>query len=252
MESKRVAFEDAILRAEALAESLGLESAAYWKLHAARFRSITAQIAAAASQSGDSRPFRVLDIGNSYQTVLFEQVAPEARIDTMGFHDHRFALSRPSRHYQYDLNESAEPATWPEPIAGPYDLITFLEVIEHLPTSPSHVLRMLRTFLSARGALVIQTPNAVALKKRIALLAGRNPFERIRTDRRNPGHFREYTLKELRLYAQEAGFRVCDARLDSFLVDGKPVDRLCDRLSRWLPPNFRNGITVTLRLQGPE
>jgi hypothetical protein len=55
---------------------------------------------------------------------------------------------------------------------------------------------------------VLQTPNAASLRKRIKLLIGRNPYERIRVDRSNPGHFREYTVNELRSIVSGAGFTV--------------------------------------------
>ena len=58
------------------------------------------------------------------------------------------------------------------------------------------------------GVLVVQTPNAVSLPRRLAMLGGRNPYELIREDATNPGHFREYTAAELRRYAAVAGLAV--------------------------------------------
>ena len=70
---------------------------------------------------------------------------------------------------------------------GPYDVIVFAEVIEHLYTAPELVLPYLRELLVLGGVLLLQTPNAVSLRKRAKLLLGVNPFERIRTERDNPG-----------------------------------------------------------------
>ena len=78
-----------------------------------------------------------------------------------------------------------------------YDLVVFAEVIEHLHTSPVHTLAFVRGLLADAGVLILQTPNAASLPKRLKLLAGRNPYELIRADGGNPGHFREYTLAEL-------------------------------------------------------
>ena len=44
---------------------------------------------------------------------------------------------------------------------------------------------------------MVSTPNALWLKHRIKLLMGRHPYELIREDKGNPGHFREYTAGEL-------------------------------------------------------
>lgn len=87
-------------------------------------------------------------------------------------------------------------------------MVVFAEVIEHLYASPRLVLRFLHHLLSGAGVLLIQTPNAASLTKRVKLLAGSNPYEKIREDATNPGHFREYTASELREYASSEGFEV--------------------------------------------
>ena len=84
----------------------------------------------------------------------------------------------------------------------------FAEVLEHLYTAPELVLPYLRELLVPGGVLLLQTPNAVAFRKRAKMVLGVNPFERIRTERDNPGHFREYTASELRELLVGAGFSV--------------------------------------------
>ena len=76
-------------------------------------------------------------------------------------------------------------------------MVVFAEVIEHLYTAPELVIGFLSHVLVANGSLILQTPNAVSLTKRLKLGIGVNPFEQIRIDRLNPGHYREYTLDEL-------------------------------------------------------
>jgi 2-polyprenyl-3-methyl-5-hydroxy-6-metoxy-1,4-benzoquinol methylase len=83
------------------------------------------------------------------------------------------------------------------PAEGTFDLICFNEVLEHLYTAPETVIPALVRLLRPGGTMVIQTPNAAALNKRLMLLIGRNPYERIRTDLTNPGHLRELTKAEL-------------------------------------------------------
>src|SRR5438105_3728935 len=77
-----------------------------------------------------------------------------------------------------------------------YDIVVCAEVIEHLPISPMHVLRLLEAALRPGGWLVLQTPNAARIGNRVRLLAGCNPFEPLREDSVSPGHFREYTVAE--------------------------------------------------------
>lgn len=247
MEAKRVqrSVEEALAEVDRYAASLDAEAARYWSLHRRRFAWVACH---ASERASGKNAFRALDVGNSFQTVLLAKLFPYSQVDTLGFYDHRFPAGERSSHYQLDLNDAYYEERWPEAEGGGYDWIAFLEVLEHLYTSPAQVLACLRRLLKPGGSLLLQTPNAAALKKRLKLLAGRNPYELIREDRGNPGHFRELTVKDLRRYAAQAGFEVESVAMDSFLVDGKRFDRACDRLSRWLPGPFKGGISMALRV----
>jgi hypothetical protein len=134
------------------------------------------------------------------------------------------------------------------------------EVLEHLYTAPRLVLDFVRRLLVAGGCLVLQTPNAASLPKRLKLLFGRNPFEMIRTDPQNPGHFREYTRKELQSLAAISGFRIEDCAM-SFYFDARfahhESGETAGRQSilgsvknvtyRLLPSPLREGITMVWR-----
>ena len=140
-----------------------------------------------------------------------------------------------------------------------YDLVVFAEVIEHLHTSPVHTLGFVRGLLADAGVLILQTPNAASLPKRLKLLAGRNPYELIRPDGGNPGHFREYTLAELEAYARQARFQVVevarrfyfDARFahhEEGAVRPQPlVGAIKNGVYRALPRFLREGVTLVLR-----
>lgn len=145
---------------------------------------------------------RVLDIGRSYLSYLLAEYYDE--VTTLGFPlgDHGYGheyneknIYQPKSHIVFDLND----AQVAEVIDTNYkfDLIVFAEVIEHLHTAPEVVLNLLNNMLSENGMIVCQTPNAAALPKRLKLLRGINPYERIRIIKSNPGHFREYTKQEL-------------------------------------------------------
>ena len=93
-----------------------------------------------------------------------------------------------------------------------FDVIVFNAVIEHLPFSPKNNLMSFYRILKLGGYLIIFTPNIARLSTRIKLLLGRTihpplhyffhssfPF---------PGHYREYTLDELKLMMSWVGFSI--------------------------------------------
>ena len=228
----------------------------YVAFHAPRYAMLIDLLHEAVAQ----RPpgVRVLDIGNSPFTELSaERLGPVAAdesvgaIDNLGLHGE---FETPfGQSYWYDLNHAGERDRWRDDLPS-YDVIVFAEVIEHLHTAPQLVLRFLRSLLAADGHLIVQTPNAAALHNRLQLLAGRNPFEMIREETNDPGHFREYTRRELHLLADQAGFTVerwtahsyFDYRFDE--ASRRPLlGRLVNRLYTVLPPTLRPGQTVVLR-----
>ena len=82
----------------------------------------------------------------------------------------------------------------------------------------------------------------------------------IRTDPKNPGHFREYTRRELGALAAELGFRVEECAT-SFYFDARfahqasggaagrrlVVGTLKNLIYRFLPAPLREGITMVWR-----
>jgi SAM-dependent methyltransferase len=181
----------------------------------------------------------LLDIGPHFLTELLHRSFPGVAIDTLGFRNPRCYREEPIRdHLQFDLND----AQFPErcPAFHEHDVVIMSEVIEHLYTAPDLVLRFVKRLLKPGGFLVVQTPNAVALEKRVVMLRGANPFEMIRPSRDNPGHFREYTLHELRSLAARAGLQVARADLQDYFNSQAGFARL---LARW-KKSFRQGITI--------
>jgi SAM-dependent methyltransferase len=185
---------------------------------------------------------RILDVGASWEA---EELRRLGVVDRLGFPDERFPAAQGERHVDYDLNDADRRETWPE-LRG-YDLVVCAEVIEHLRISPLHVLRLLREALRPGGWLVLQTPNAVRLGNRVRMLAGRNPFEPIREDAANPGHFREYTVGELLVLGREAGFEVGGWLTANYFDTGSRANAALVRLGRVVPPRLRAGITAWLR-----
>lgn len=197
---------------------------------------------------------RALDIGPSRLTGLLAERL-RAPVDSLGFAQD--AASPTGRHYHFDLNHAQHRDRWRTDLP-PYDLVMMGEVIEHLHTAPSLVLAFLRTLLRPAATLIVQTPNAVAAHKRIALLLGRHPYQRILENPAAPGHFREYTLAELREDATRAGFRVRAALRRSYFDYRFRVDRATGRsrptpgggivnaIYACAPAPLRTGITLIL------
>ncbi|MFL6519278.1 MAG: class I SAM-dependent methyltransferase [Chthoniobacterales bacterium] len=219
----------------------------YAAFHAKRFAYLLDELEQIAI---DSRT-RVLDIGPSRLTELI-RAKFDIQVDSLGFDED--SNSAGGNHYQFDLNNAQNEKTWRRGLPE-YDVVVMAEVIEHLHTAPELVLAFVRTLIAPDGWLIIQTPNAAALPKRIKLLLGQNPYEMIRTQTSNPGHFREYTLPELRRIVSEAGFNV--VRTDvRWYFDGrfahhgeKPryqpiVGRMKNLFYRMLPGTWQYGITL--------
>lgn len=182
----------------------------------------------------------LLDVGPHFLTELLGISFPGATLNTLGFRNPScYSEERVHRHFEHDLNATESELAVPE-----HDVVVMAEVIEHLHTAPELVLGFVTGFLKPGGFLVLQTPNAVAWSKRLAMLRGVNPFEPIRTSTRNPGHFREYTASELHELGARTGLALGRTDLaDYFNVPMKaPVRALCR-----LRPELRQGITLVFR-----
>lgn len=203
----------------------------------------------------------LLDIGPSLLTTLIREELGIAA-DSLGFGEDGASLGG-GRHFSFDLNQSQSPESWRRDLPR-YDFIVMAEVLEHLHTAPPLVLAFVKSLLTDHGVLVLQTPNAASLSKRIKLLLGRNPYEMIRVDPKNPGHFREYTRKELSALAADLGFRV-EERATSFYFDARfahlasgetagkrrILGTAKNLIYRLLPAPLREGITMVWRNQPP-
>jgi SAM-dependent methyltransferase len=186
-------------------------------------------------------PGRILVVGPSYETVLLRETLPDVTVNTLGWHDHRFPLREGERHTQVDLNSDDRPEL------EPHDVVVCGEVIEHLHVAPVPVLSFLASGLRPGGHLVLQTPNATALPKRLRMLFGRNPYDAIRENPLNPGHFHEYTAEELRAAVAAAGFDVVRVVTANYFDHGSRKNRAYRAVDRVLPSSLREGITVVAR-----
>jgi hypothetical protein len=186
-------------------------------------------------------PRQILVVGPSFESALLRERFPDATVDTLGWLDHRFPLREGERHVELDLNAGEYPEL------EPHDVIVCCEVIEHLHVPATGVLRFLAGGLAPTGHLVLQTPNATALPKRIRMLFGRNPYEPIRSEPGNPGHFHEYTVPELRAAVEGAGLEITRLLTANYFDHGSRKNRAYRAVGSVLPPGLREGITVVAR-----
>ena len=206
----------------------------YVRTHARRYERLLELIR-------DSAPRTILVVGPSFETELLREALPEVTVDTLGWHDDRFPLREHERHTQFDLNETDVPEL------APHDVVVCAEVIEHLRVAAAPVLRFLATGLESDGRLILQTPNATALPKRLRMLLGYNPTDPIRADAWNPGHFHEFTVSELLAEVAEAGLEVERWFTENYFDHGSRKNRAFRAVGSVLPRTLREGITVVAR-----
>jgi cyclopropane fatty-acyl-phospholipid synthase-like methyltransferase len=233
------------------AKSIRADDCGYTAYHAPRYVFLLELLADLGLTSGST----LLDIGPSRLTVLIRERFGAA-VDSLGFGPDR--TEDGARHFQFDLNLAQNENQWRRDLPS-YDYVMMAEVLEHLHTAPELVLAFVRTLLVDNGLLILQTPNATSLQKRLKLLLGRNPYEMIRRDPSDPGHFREYTVSELRRLAESLGFRIerCetafyfDARFAHHKaghIEPQPVlGFLKNSVYRLLPGGLREGVTMVWR-----
>lgn len=98
-----------------------------------------------------------------------------------------------------------------------FDAVTLLDVIEHLHSSPRQLLESALHLLRDGGWVVVSVPNAVNLRKRLAVMRGRTnypPFGQFyESGARWRGHVREYTWGDLEELAERLGLE--DARIEA-------------------------------------
>ena len=204
-------------------------------------------------------PTQVLDVGAGHLTqAMAHYFANDIIVDTLGLNIDPVVFGDVIRRViTFDLNDAQFQDLWPDPVL--HDVVVMAEVLEHLHTAPRLVLDCLGTFLAPGGVFVLQTPNAVELGKRLAMLKGRNPFEPIRETIDNPGHFREYTPVELTQLFSASGYQVEEMYLSNYWSSsvraaaketgsspGHLKARILTAVSDWIP-SCREGVTVFAR-----
>jgi SAM-dependent methyltransferase len=222
---------------------LNQEKKNYLEIHAKRFETILSII--------ENKNFNaVLDIGPSFLSELLYQKFEE-KLTLLGFdgeeseggHLPNTAIFKKVKLIKQDLNFFKACA---EDLKT-YDLIICAEVMEHLYTSPKLLFKNLRSLLNKNGLLIIQTPNAVSLRKRLSLLSGKNPYEMPRENLENPGHFREYTAKELIALGKINELKIEKIIFDEYFEYPSTLSKFYRFFKAIIPKNLKSGITIVFK-----
>lgn len=185
---------------------------------------------------------KLLDVAPHFLTSVVQERFPNLAINTLGFEDRRlYPGANIGQHFPFDLNDAQFSDRWPR--FGLHDIIIAGEVIEHLYTAPSLVLGFLASLLMPGGKLILTTPNAVAVARRVALALGRHPYEMLRESRSNPGHVREYTWRELESAGKSAGLVTFRAYLVNYFAHDRPITTAVYKVCG-VVPSLRDGITM--------
>jgi SAM-dependent methyltransferase len=216
------------------------EQKLYLEIHAKRFETILGLI-------GKNPETKTLDIGPSFLSELLYQMFGKnltllgfKNEDSFGGHLPNSSIFEKVKLSEQDLNFFKVEKSSNEK----FDLIVCAEVIEHLYTSPKTLFQNFHHLLNNKGILIIQTPNAVALKKRMALLFGKNPFEMPRENLENPDHYREYTIQELIDLGKETQFMIKQTILDEYFEYTSKKSKIYKSLKSFIPNKLKSGITI--------
>ncbi len=233
-------FEEIDRELAAASAKLTPEAVYYWRCHQPRFRYMMELLGRLDRPAGFPR---ILDVGMGFQTLLLRKMYPASRVDCLGvYEDERYIPAPPYTFHNADLNEAA--LAGPAAASDGYDLIVFMEVLEHLYISPVTILRHLASHLRDSGLLVVTTPNAAWLKNRLKLAYGKNPFEPLKDDRRNMGHIREYTLSELEGALASAGLKKVLSERRGLYRFNNPKDNLYSWIADTTHPSLRRTLVA--------
>ena len=178
---------------------------------------------------------RLLDIGAASGILI-------AEAQHMGYQAEGL---EPSRWLQRKAAERSVPVhegTFPNPSGGPFDVVTLVDVIEHI-TEPLRLLRAVRLVLAPHGVLVVVTPDVHSLAARV--LGWHWWHFRVA----HVGYFDRSTLE---LAARRSGFIPVDFHRPGWFFSG---DYLWDRAWKLLrlsgprAPAVLKSLTIPLKLR---
>ena len=119
-------------------------------------------------------------------------------------------------------------------VPGGYDVVTALEVIEHVPDAEAVVRK---AAAAARRYLIVSVPNLGFVESRARLLAGRGPNTNVVHHVRE--HLRQWTVRDFREWADHLGLEIAAER------PTRPVAAF--GLGHRMPSLFSSGMLYVLK-----
>ena len=185
---------------------------AYLEVHKQRFYELANAVLHLLPPEG-----KLLEFGVSEFSRMYQRLCPNGSIvtadrpttpDYPGFTPWRCLRALGGRaHFSIDLESRHEKHWEPLQAAGPYDLVVFAEVLEHLQAEPVALMRDLLGLLAANGVLYLTTPNFFRQENLEKLAEGLNPQPYYPGPAENWDahyHYREYTMMELEQIVEQA------------------------------------------------
>ena len=158
----------------------------------------------------------IIDVGWSVNTLTMQRLAPDADVRTL---DRPHMPLPPSLQENAILCDLAAKSLDHVDAGVRADVIVFAEVIEHLLANPVKVMSFLLRHLVPGGRLVITTPNFFRTDNMNAIVRRDNPQPTYPYDSGPDDaphfHIREYCMRELLLYAVQAG-----GEIEAFFFSG--------------------------------
>lgn len=132
-----------------------------------------------------------------------------------------------------------------------FDIVTIINVIEHLHGTPRELLNFAGTLLRPGGLLVVGMPNSVNFRKRLSVLMGRTNYTPAMGIYESEGvwrgHIREYILEETCQILSWTGFDVVSKSTFHGILRNRLQNRLLRLMFRSLcaiSPQFKDGLLV--------
>jgi methionine biosynthesis protein MetW len=147
----------------------------------------------------------LLDIGcgdGSFLVSLLD-LAPGLDVHGVDVSEAALEVAR-GRGLEVSRTDLSDPAS---EITGSYDVVTALEVIEHLADAESVTLK---AAAAAKRYLIVSVPNLGFIESRLRLLLGRGPLTNVVYHVRE--HLRQWTVRDFREWADMLGLRIVAER----------------------------------------
>lgn len=173
----------------------------------------------------------LLDIGTSPLTFILKKRYPSLEITTLDLTEGLKKRCTPEniRFERADLNKIKS-----LPLKKKYDIILFLEVLEHLKSDHKAIINWILKILKDQGVCILQTPNKYSLKVFVLGVIGLATWDLFSQRPNSPeefAHSKEYSLAELKSLVEpptessilEARYPIYFDTLDSSVVYRKFV-----------------------------